>query len=150
MSALKSRTRADYPFHLPYRTRWTDNDVYAHLNNAIYQHIIDSVVNTYLITHCGLNPSSSPQVGLVVHAECDYFGPISFPSVVEAGLAVVKLGRKSVTYEVGLFEEGHDAVRAVGGFVHVFVEAGSRKANGAMGEGLRSGLEKLVREKGKL
>lgn len=34
--ALKKRTRDDYPFSQEYRTRWADNDQYAHMNNATY------------------------------------------------------------------------------------------------------------------
>ncbi|KAN0069289.1 HotDog domain containing protein [Elaphomyces granulatus] len=53
----KSRKRKDYVFHLEYRTRWADNDMYGHLNNSIYGILFDSIINTYLIHHCGLNPS---------------------------------------------------------------------------------------------
>ncbi|OXV07357.1 hypothetical protein Egran_04880 [Elaphomyces granulatus] len=53
----KSRKRKDYVFHLEYRTRWADNDMYGHLNNSIYGILFDSIINTYLILHCGLNPS---------------------------------------------------------------------------------------------
>ena len=118
--------------------------MYAHLNNSIYYFLFDSVVNTYLIKHCALHPPTSPQIGLVVHSHCDYFAPIEFPDVVDLALRVNKLGKSSVTYEIGVFVRGEEDVRAVGEFVHVFVEREGRKpAKEGMGGSLREGLERL-------
>ncbi|KAJ9376639.1 hypothetical protein DTO063F5_8662 [Paecilomyces variotii] len=159
IQAKKRRTRKDYAYHLEYRTRWSDNDMYAHLNNSIYAFLIDSIVNTYLITHCGLNPfknknlssstgspssSTSNHIGLVVSSYCDYFASVSFPDVLDLCLRVVKLGSTSVTYEVGVFKQGEEGVKAVGGFTHVFVDEGMKPAKGGMDERIRKGLEKLV------
>ena len=111
----------------------------------------DSVVNTYLIQHCSLHPPTSPQIGLVVHSHCDYLAPVEFPSVVDLALRVNKLGKSSVTYEIGVFERGQEEVKAVGEFVHVFVDRDSRRPgkDGMSGE-LKTGLEKLLAEKSKL
>ncbi|KAK7530927.1 HotDog domain-containing protein [Phyllosticta citribraziliensis] len=142
---LKSRRRSDYKFHLDYRTRWSDNDMYDHMNNSNYYFLFDSIVNAYLTAHCALQPPSSAQIGLVVHSHCDYFAPLGFPAVAELGLRVNKLGKSSVTYEIGVFERGEDAVRAVGEFVHVFVEREGRKPGKmGMGDDLRRGLERIV------
>lgn len=35
-AVLKKRQRSDYPYILEYRTRWSDNDMYDHMNNSIY------------------------------------------------------------------------------------------------------------------
>ncbi|KAH7929295.1 thioesterase thiol ester dehydrase-isomerase [Leucogyrophana mollusca] len=136
------RQRSDYPFFLSYRTRWSDNDQYSHINNSIYYHLFDSVVNTYLIEHCGLVPSASAQIGLVVSSQCQFFAPLSFPQVLDLGLRVTKLGKSSVTYEVGVFEEGKDAPAAVGGYTHVFVDQVSRKSVPIV-TATRDGLERL-------
>ena len=105
----------------------------------------DSIINAYLIECCGLHPPSSSQIGLVVHSHCDFFGSVAFPSIVDLGLRVVKLGKSSVSYEVGFFEQGQDDVRAVGGFTHVFVGRQTNKpaASGMLPE-TRQGLQKLV------
>jgi acyl-CoA thioester hydrolase len=102
-------------------------------------------VNSYLINHCGLHPPTSHQYGLVVHSSNDFFGSIAYPAVAELGLRVNKLGKSSVTYEVALFEKGVEEVKAVGGFVHVFVDRETQRpsANG-MSEQLRKGLGKLL------
>jgi len=119
--------------------------MYSHMNNSIYYHLFDSIVNTYLINHCSLDPPTSKSIGLVVHSHCDYFAPLSFPSVAEVGLRVNSLGRSSVTYEIGVFEQGVEEVKAIGEFVHVFVDRDSMKPmKSGMLDTLREGLEKLM------
>jgi acyl-CoA thioester hydrolase len=146
MSALKSRTRSDYRFFLPYRTRWSDNDQYGHLNNSIYNFLIDSIVNSYLIQHCGLRPTdeASPHIGLVVSSHCSYFESLAFPEVIELGLRVNKLGNSSVVYEVGFFRQEEDRVCAVGGFVHVFVDRVGRRPVKTLEGKMKEGLGKLL------
>lgn len=124
--------------------------MYDHMNNSIYYHLFDSIVNTYLIRHCALHPPTSPLIGLVVHSHCDYMSPLAFPALVDLGLRVTKLGKSSVEYEIGVFERGVEGVKAVGAFVHVFVESGSRKVRGeGMGEVMREGLGRLLGGEGK-
>ncbi|KAJ4362406.1 hypothetical protein N0V83_010499 [Neocucurbitaria cava] len=148
---LKARRRSDYGFQLEYRTRWSDNDMYHHLNNSVYYYLFDSVVNTYLIKHCALHPPTSPQIGLVVNSNCTYLAPIEFPAIVDLALRVNKLGKSSVTYEIGVFEQGKDEVMAVGGFVHVFVDRDTRRpATTGMSEALKRGLQDLVSHKASL
>ncbi|KAK0507953.1 hypothetical protein JMJ35_009842 [Cladonia borealis] len=145
LEELKGRRRSDYAFHQEYRTRWSDNDMYDHMNNSVYSFLFDSIINAYLIEHCDLRPPASPQIGLVVNSHCDYFGSVGFPMVVELGLRVNKLGKSSVAYEVGVFEKGKDDVRAVGGYTHVFVERErNRPAPNGMSEDIRRGLKKLL------
>jgi acyl-CoA thioester hydrolase len=104
----------------------------------------DSVVNTYLIKHCALHPPTSAQIGLVVHSHCDYFAPVEFPAVVDLALRVNKLGKSSVTYEIG-------EVKAVGEFIHVFVDRENRRPGASgMSDELKGGLQKLVVEQAKL
>ena len=123
----------------------SDNDVYHHVNNSIYSFLIDSIINAYLIERCGINPATSEQVGLVVNSYCDYFGSVAYPAVLELGLRVVKLGKSSVLYEVGVFEKGEEGVKAVGGSIHVFVEQpGRRPAKEGMPKRTREGLEPLL------
>jgi len=66
-------------------------------------------------------------------------------------MRVKKLGKSSVTYETAVFEQGVDEVRAVGEFVHVYVEReGRRPAPEGITEGMRVALETLVQKQSKL
>jgi acyl-CoA thioester hydrolase len=145
VKTLRNRRLTDYPFSLEYRLRWTDNDMYQHVNNAKYNELYDSVVNAFLIKHCGLRPHDSPQYGMVVHSHNDYFSSIAFPATAHLGLRVNKLGRTSVTYEIALFEKNVDEVKAVGEFVQVFVDrATGRPSVNGLESTLRCGLEHLI------
>ena len=124
-----------------------DNDQYGHVNNVVYYHLFDSVVNAYLITHCGLAPRTSDTIGLVVSSQCQFFAPLSFPDVLDLGLRVNHVGKSSVAYEVGVFREGGTEPAAVGGYTHVFVDSVSRKAC-QMRDRTREGLLRLFVEAG--
>ena len=105
----------------------------------------DSIINAYLIQHCAFHPTSSDCIGLVVYSYCNYFSPVSFPVVLDLGLRVTKLGHSSVTYEVGVFEQGKGTVNAVGGYTHVFVEREkNRPAQNGLPNEIRSGLRRLL------
>jgi acyl-CoA thioester hydrolase len=119
--------------------------MYSHMNNSIYNCLYDSVINTYLIEHCGLRPSSSPQYGMVVHSHNDYFASISFPACAELALRVNRIGNSSVTYEIALFEKGQAAVKSVGEFVQVFVDRDTaRPSPKGMDKEMRQGLERIL------
>ncbi|KAI5205174.1 Thioesterase/thiol ester dehydrase-isomerase [Aureobasidium subglaciale] len=172
VAELKKRRLQDYGFHLEYRTRWSDNDMYDHMNNSVYYFLcvsdlsrcktmavtytsylnsFDSIVNTYLMTHCKLDPPTSPLIGLVVHSQCDYLAPVGFPALIDLGLRVKKLGKSSVTYEIGVFERGIEEVKAVGEFVHVFVDRESRRPRAeGMTTTMKEQLGSLADSKAKL
>lgn len=116
-----------YVHTLTIPTRWNDNDVYGHINNAVYYFYFDTVVNQYLIEAGLLELGKSKTVGLVVDTGCSYFAPISFPDKVVAGLRVAKLGSSSVRYEIGLFRNDDTTASAQGHFVHVYVDEESRR-----------------------
>jgi acyl-CoA thioester hydrolase len=116
--------------------------MFHHLNNPVYGVLIDSIINEYLMTRVGYNTTTYPRTALVANTYCDYFGQLQYPGLLELGLRVVKLGKNSVMYEVGFFREGDEVVKAVGGFVQIWVMRDSGKAPG---EGLESGVrQKLV------
>lgn len=105
----------------------------------------DSIINTYLITHCAFSPQHSRTIGVVVHSSCNYFGSVAFPAMLDLGLRVSKLGKSSVTYEVGVFEQGEEDVKVVGGYTHVFVGREGRKVDReGMEKGIREGLRNLL------
>jgi acyl-CoA thioester hydrolase len=109
------------------QTRWSDNDIYRHVNNAIYYHYVDTVVNGYLIEQGALDINNSDVVGLVVETRCTYFSPLIFPQIIDAGLRAARVGQSSVTYEIGLFAEGEDTTAAFAYFVHVYVGRDSQR-----------------------
>ena len=138
-------SRASYPYMQRITTRWMDNDVYGHVNNVVYYSYFDTVINTWLIQHAGLDIHAGAQIGLCAESHCRFLAPLAFPDVVEAGLRVETLGRSSVRYGIGLFTEGDAAPAAEGWFVHVFVDRATRKS-APIGEATRTALQALMTE----
>jgi acyl-CoA thioester hydrolase len=119
-------TSSDFAVHWPVLTRWTDNDMFGHLNNAVYYELFDTAINAWINTNCGIDPLAVPWLGVVAESGCKYFAELKFPDPLVVGLAVARLGNSSVTYRLGIFGEGQ-AVAAVGHWVHVYVDRQSRR-----------------------
>ncbi len=150
-SAARSRpTRADFVAWRTATTRWADDDVYGHMNNAAYFELIDTAVNAHLIEATGADIRSLPAIGIVAEVSCRYFQEMRFPAPVELGLAVERVGTSSVVYRIGLFQGPADQVCAEGRFVHVYVENGpdsdeeSRRCVVPVPEEIRRVTEALV------
>jgi len=145
MDATEPLRREQYPYLQAISTRWSDNDVYGHVNNVIYFSYFDTVVNQYLIEQRALDIHRGNVIGLVVENTCRYFQSLTFPDRVYAGLQVQRLGTSSVIYRIGLFSNEQAAPAAQGRFVHVYVERESRKPV-PLPPALRAALEPLVRD----
>jgi acyl-CoA thioester hydrolase len=119
--------RADFPVLRDLPTRWSDEDVYGHVNNVVHYLMFDTAVNGWLIEATGTDIRRLPAVGLVVETSCRYFSELRFPEVVTAGIGLERLGTSSVVYRLALFGQGSGQPAAVGRFVHVYVDAESRR-----------------------
>lgn len=159
-----------FKWFLPIQTRFKDNDSYGHMNNAVYHAISDSLVNVFLTrqAHCSLD-SSDKTARFMVKTQCTYYKPISFPNVYLGGLAIKKMGKSSVDYEMGMFalEPDHfqtqnfdlihgnfvsdlgqvglnESSRCFGQFTHVFVDPKRGFKSTPIPEDVRAILEKLL------
>ena len=121
------RARSSYPVFREISTRWSDNDVYGHVNNVIYYSWFDTAVNAYLIERGALDIHAGQTIGLVIETQCNYFASLAFPQIVEAGIRVAHMGSSSVRYEVGLFAQGQAQSAAAGHFIHVYVDRETRR-----------------------
>ncbi|KAI9482784.1 MAG: HotDog domain-containing protein [Benjaminiella poitrasii] len=143
------RNRKDYKYFLPIQTRWSDADCYNHINNAIYYHYFDTIINEYLIRNCGLKPASNDNtkpIGLVVASQANFYASASYPSIINAGLLISKIGKSSVTYRVGIFEQDNPLACVVGGFTHVFVDPVHRKPVQSLPKEFLEGFQKILDE----
>lgn len=124
-------TSEDFPVLWPVGTRWADNDMFGHLNNAVYYQLFDTAINAWINTSTGLDPISTPALGIVAESGCRYFSELHFPEGLVVGMAVTRLGRSSVTYRLGVFRAAADdqaqPITALGHWVHVYVDRTSRK-----------------------
>jgi acyl-CoA thioester hydrolase len=118
----------DFPVLRAIPTRWSDVDVYGHVNNVVHYAMFDTAVNGWLIEATGTDIRRLPAIGVVVETRCRYFAELGFPDTVSAGIRLERLGRSSVVYQLGLFGPKAEGPAAVGRFVHVYVDATSRRS----------------------
>ncbi|MCB8840702.1 thioesterase family protein [Aurantimonas sp. VKM B-3413] len=119
--------RAAFRAFVPLTTRWSDNDVYGHMNNVVHYQLFDTAVNSWLIAEGLLDLSQGETIGLVVETGCRYHREMAFPDRVTAGIRVGRLGTSSIRYEIGLFREDEECAAADGFFVHVAVDQTTRR-----------------------
>jgi acyl-CoA thioester hydrolase len=128
-------TSRDFPVLWPVLTRWADNDMFGHLNNAVYYQLFDTAINGWINTNLpDVDPVTMAAQGIVAESGCRYFSELHFPERLVVGLAITRLGRSSVTYRLGIFRasEGSaadepQAIAAVGHWVHVYIDRTSRR-----------------------
>ncbi|WP_326548807.1 thioesterase family protein [Mycolicibacterium sp. ND9-15] len=116
----------DFPVHWPVTTRWADNDMFGHLNNAVYYALFDTAINGWINTSIKVDPLTVPWLGVVAESGCRYLAELRFPEPLSVGLAVTRLGTSSVTYQLGLWAQD-GPVAAVGHWVHVYVARAGRR-----------------------
>ena len=113
--------RSDYTVWRQATTRWADDDVYGHMNNARYFELIDTAVNVHLAEATGVDIRQLPAVGVVAEVSCRYFREVGYPDPIDLGLVVDRIGTSSVVYRIGIFQGPGEEAAAEGRFVHVYV-----------------------------
>ena len=120
-----------------------DNDIYGHVNNALYYGFFDTAINEYLIAEGGLNINAGKVIAFAAESHCQYLRPLAFPAVIEVGLRVGKLGNSSVRYELAIYKQDEAFASATGYFVHVFVDRETQRP-APIPAPIRKALERLM------
>jgi acyl-CoA thioester hydrolase len=123
-------TSRDFPVLWPVLTRWADNDMFGHLNNAVYYQLFDTAINGWINTNVDVDPVTMAAQGVVAESGCRYFSELHFPQRLVVGVAVTRLGNSSVTYRLGIFradEQPAADIAALGHWVHVYIDRTSRR-----------------------
>jgi acyl-CoA thioester hydrolase len=114
--------QADYPYRVNIQTRWSDNDMFGHINNVMYQRFFEYVVVDFLRGPCGMDLMASPVITFAAESHVKFLRPLSYPGGIVAGIRIDQMGRTSARYGLALFEEGCDEAAAEGHWIHVFVD----------------------------
>jgi acyl-CoA thioester hydrolase len=136
-------TLSDFPVHWPVTTRWSDNDMIGHLNNAVYYELFDTAINGWIAQRTGVDPVTSDTPGVVAESGCRFLSELRFPDPLVVGLRVTRIGSSSVTYQLALARADattEATVAAVGHWVHVYIDRESRRST-PIPDGIRAELE---------
>ncbi|WP_180076987.1 thioesterase family protein [Acinetobacter sp. YH12251] len=139
----ETKRRQNYRFLFPIQTRWADNDMYGHVNNVTYYSYFDTAANALLIQHAGFDLQNTPIIGLVVDSACSFLQELSYPEIIEVGVAIEKIGNSSLRYDLAIFKQGQNEAAAQGHFVHVFVDRQTRKST-SIPEDMRDALTQFL------
>jgi acyl-CoA thioester hydrolase len=120
-------SRQDFRVLRPMQTRWMDNDHYGHVNNVAYYSYFDTAVNGFLMEATASDTRELGAIGIVAETGCRFLREISFPDPLCIGLKLEKLGNSSVIYQLAVFRGNEQEPAALGRFVHVYVDAQTRK-----------------------
>ena len=131
-----------FPITRSIQTRWSDNDHYGHVNNAVYYMYLDTAVNGWLMEATGLDTRDLSSIGIVVSSRCEYLVPVGFPDRLQVGLATSRVGNSSVTYQLAVFREPDETLCAVAEFIHVYVDRTTRRPT-SIPESVRSAVSIL-------
>ena len=128
VKAAKDERRGDYGWWLPIASRWADCDAYGHVNNAVYYNWFDTALTTLAIERGILRAPGQTSIGLCIASGCEFLAPVGFPETVDVGIRVGRIGNSSLRYELAIFRRDGETPAAVGHFVHVYVEAETRRS----------------------
>jgi len=113
--------RDDFAHWSSATTRWADMDGFGHMNNARYFELIDTAIDLHLQQAVGDVNDDPDTIGVFAEASCRFFQEIGYPTPIDLGVGVERIGRSSVVYRVGLFQ-GSDEAAAEGRVVVVYVD----------------------------
>lgn len=109
------------------QTRWSDMDIYGHVNNVVYMQYCDAALNRSLIAAGALELHGSTPIGIVARNSTNYFSEISYPDNVSVGVRVEHIGNTSLLWGFGIFKDGEELAAAKSEYVHVYVNRDTRR-----------------------
>ena len=83
-------------FYTPIHIRFNDIDAMGHVNNAIFFHYVEEARIQYFRTVLSTKRDWKTEGVLVARNEIDYFKPLLFKDQLNCGVAVTKIGVKSM------------------------------------------------------
>lgn len=106
---------ATFPAVAKIPVQWGDQDIFQHVNNAIYFRWFESSRVEYWHRSGLFDALQRPGYGpILASVTCNYKRQIKFPDTVHIGTKVAKMGVSSVTLEHGVFSESNNAIAATG------------------------------------
>lgn len=104
-----------------------DNDVFGHLNNAVYYSLFDTAVCARFVGLGILQRPGARHILMVAESGCRYHSEVKYPDPLSVGVRMARLGTSSVRHEIGAFRDGADGACAEGFMVHVCVDTDTRR-----------------------
>jgi len=96
-------------FVIKRRAQFADTDMAGVLHFAAYYRFMEEVEHAYWRSHghSVMSEHEGREIGWPrVATSCEYFAPVQFEHVLELALSVIRVGNRSITYEIEFRHEG--------------------------------------------
>jgi acyl-CoA thioester hydrolase len=107
--------------------RWGDMDAYGHVNNTVYFRYMEQARVEWLET-VGYRCNAEQEAPVIVHADCSFLLPLSYPGTIEVHVFAGNAGRSSLMTFYELRLQGDDRLYAEGSAKIVWINPASGKS----------------------
>ena len=113
MSRPHPDAREGYPHLRRITTRWSDNDVYGHVNNVVYARWHETARMVYLERIGLIDRMREEGIGpILASTVIDYERPLRYPDTVRVDATITRIGGSSFTMAFRVRSESQGAVAA--------------------------------------
>ena len=114
--------REDFAYWMEVDVRWGDMDSQRHVNNAVYFTYCESA-RVELLGKLGIRGKSWGRFGpALVSTTCNFRKQVTYPSKLDVGVSVVRIGNRSFTMNYGLFLHETDELVADASSVNAWID----------------------------
>jgi acyl-CoA thioester hydrolase len=122
-------TRDQFKYWKTIEVRWGDMDAQGHVNNAVYFTYLESArVELVRKLGCKGKQGGAAEGLALVSTSCDFKRQVVYPAVIDVGLRVERVGRRSFETSFGIFIQGTDELVASARSVNAWVEYAAERA----------------------
>jgi acyl-CoA thioester hydrolase len=121
----------DFAFFHPFRVRYSEIDGQGVVYNAHYLTFFDIAIHEFFRSLDHERYSDAKRTGCdfhVVRASVDFQAPLHFDDRFQVAVRVQRLGRSSVTFDLGVFREGQAMPSARGEVIWAYTDQVSRRS----------------------
>ena len=122
-------TRDQFSFWAEVEVRWGDMDAQGHVNNAVYFTYCETA-RIKLLRSIGVQGRSggAAQGPTLVTTSCDFKQQVRYPTTLDIGVRVERVGQRSFELSYGMFRQGTDEFVAVARSVNAWVDFAQERA----------------------
>lgn len=124
--------RTDFSYFYLLRVRYAEVDAQGVVFNAHYLTYFDTAITEFMRASGFDYKELFTSRGLDFHlikATVEFLKPIGFDRLIEVGVRVGRIGRSSVTFDLGIFEKDDDTCLARGEIIWVCSKVGTHKSH---------------------
>ena len=118
--------RENYPFFYSHRVRYSEIDMQGIVFNSRYLDYFDAAITEYM-RHCGFNyvtdAKNTDKDFHLVKAGVEFLKPVPYDADIEIGVRVGRIGKSSLTWELGLFQESSETLSTIGEIIWVYTDS---------------------------